>query len=119
MIKIIGDIVFIVIITLCFNIIMYNIGKQEGKQKAEEEKEKKSIDITKMCVCDFCYDEYRKYKIPKTEVRDSDYKIDLDHKKIRICAHHLKELRDGCDYILKQQENKTDDCGRVKIEIHN
>lgn len=64
------------------------------------------IDITKMTCCDFCFDEWKRNEIKWPY--PSEWEWHLNHKTIRFCNKHAREMVKQLTKIV-EEENKNDE----------
>lgn len=50
------------------------------------------IDLTKMDVCDFCFDESQRCKRNPEDVNRHNWTFSMSHKTLRVCNEHMNEL---------------------------
>ena len=50
------------------------------------------IDLTKMDVCDFCFDESCRWKRKPENVNKVNWTFNMNHKSVRVCNEHMNEL---------------------------
>lgn len=66
----------------------YEIFKTEALSL--EHSSHKKIDITKVDCCDVCFEEFR---FKQTKIMSPFIYIKANHKTIKLCKHHAKELK--------------------------
>lgn len=60
------------------------------------------IDLSKMDVCDFCFDEKYKQQRKSADVNKYIWTFNMNQKTLRVCNEHMNELLD-CLQKLKQK----------------
>ena len=73
----------------------------EISQQNEISRQKRLDNLTKMIVCDFCFEEANQYKRKKKDINRCTWKSDMLHKSLRLCNEHMNEL---CDCLCDLRE---------------
>lgn len=62
------------------------------------------IDITKMDVCDFCFDEKHNHQRRPEDVNQYVWTFKMYHKTLRVCNEHMNELLECLKNLKKKGE---------------
>lgn len=74
-----------------------------GKNTMSEISHQKKLDnLTKMDVCDFCFEEANQGNRKEKNINRYNWTFDMLHKSLRLCNEHMNILLEGLEQLKEE-----------------